>query len=150
MSDHRPEVRRRPHSSSALPLTAVGLPLVPVQPAGATHTQSGYWMVTKDGQIFAFGGAVKIGEAIAATVDRVDVEATPTGHGYWILGVNGAVHEFGDGPHLDSARDKLPAGERFVSMSASPTGAGYWLFTNRGRVFPSATPSRSETWPPPR
>lgn len=67
-------------------------------------------MVTKDGQIFAFGGTVQIGEATAATVDQVDVETRPTGHGYWILGVNGSVHEFGDGPHFDSARDKLPTG----------------------------------------
>jgi hypothetical protein len=102
----------------------------------ANRTEGGYWMVTRDGHIFGFGGAAKLGQAVAVTVPRVDVEATPSGNGYWILGDNGAVHEFGDADWLGSGTSTtLLSGERFVSMSATPDGGGYWLFSSRGRVL---------------
>jgi hypothetical protein len=114
-----------------------GLAATTAQPASAaTRTEGGYWMVTQDGHIYGFGGATKLGEAVATTVPRVDVEATPSGEGYWILGNNGSINEFGDADWLGSGTStKLLPSETFVSLSATPDGAGYWLFTSRGRVL---------------
>ncbi|HVW33984.1 MAG TPA: hypothetical protein VHL53_15725 [Acidimicrobiia bacterium] len=104
--------------------------------SAAGRTEGGYWMVTQDGHIYGFGGATKLGESVAQTVPRVDVEPTPSGNGYWILGSNGSINEFGDAHWLGSGTvTTLAPGESFVSMSATPDGEGYWLFTSRGRVL---------------
>jgi hypothetical protein len=130
-------MKNRIRAAFVAALTLAGLTAGMTKPAAAaTRTDSGYWMVTKDGHIYGFGGATKLGEAVATTIPRVDVEATPTGNGYWILGNNGSINEFGDAKWLGSGTStSLIPGETFVSMSATPDGAGYWLFTSRGRVL---------------
>ena len=111
----------------------VGLAVVP--PAGATHTESGYWMLSTDGHVYGFGGGVTMGETVLpGSTSRVDIEPTPSGHGYWILSQYGSVYNFGDAAYLGTG-DSLPLGESYVSMSATPDGQGYWLFTNKGRVI---------------
>ena len=121
----------------AAAFAVAGLAAATAHPAeAASRTEGGYWMVTQDGRIFGFGGATKLGEAVALTVPRVDVEATPSGNGYWILGSNGSINEFGDADWLGSGTStRLLPGETFVSMSATPDGGGYWLFSSRGRVL---------------
>jgi hypothetical protein len=107
-------------------------PVVPATSA-APH---GYWMVGRDGKVYGFGDAHKIGEpagAIAAPV--VDLEATPTGDGYWVVDELGHVYAYNakNFGNVDAA--KLSAGEKVTSLSATPKGDGYWIFTSKGRVF---------------
>jgi peptidoglycan/xylan/chitin deacetylase (PgdA/CDA1 family) len=111
----------------------------------APHTAAGYWMVTSDGKVFAFGAAAHFGDPQATIrarqasgVSAVDIEPTATHQGYWVVDDVGTVYAFGDaradlgGAGLTAGQ--LAAGERVTSLSATPSGAGYWLFTNRGRV----------------
>lgn len=102
-------------------------------PAEASHSDSGYWMLTADGQVFAFGGSVHYGDTVVPNT-RVDIEPTPTGHGYWVLSKFGSVYAFGDAAYF-AGGDRLAPDEEFVSMSATAKGDGMWLFTNRGRVM---------------
>jgi hypothetical protein len=107
-------------------------------PGATTSTRSGYWMVSADGEVHAFGDAVHYGDP-HGTLGRaraVHLEPTPDGKGYWILDDAGRIHPFGDAAALgDATTTALAAGEKAASLSATPTGAGYWIFTNRGRVL---------------
>jgi hypothetical protein len=102
-------------------------------PAPPIVEKSGYWMVGRDGAVFAFGDVAYLGGTTVG--DVVDIEPTPSGNGYWILTGNGTLFRFGDAPDFGDARGQLRAGERIVSMSTLPGNDGYWLFTNLGRVI---------------
>ena len=57
----------------------------------------GYWLVAKDGGVFAFGGATFYGSAIGVSSSpAVALMATPDGGGYWVVRSNGTVTGFGD------------------------------------------------------
>jgi hypothetical protein len=93
---------------------------------------SGYWMLTRAGQVFAFGDAQTHGNAPTGTA--VHIEPTPAGDGYWV--VDEAGHVFGlNAGYFGGATDRLLAGESVTSLSATPDGKGYWIFTNKGRVI---------------
>jgi Carboxypeptidase regulatory-like domain len=95
----------------------------------------GYWALSSDGQVYAFGDAPALGNAAVGT-EAVDIEPTPSGAGYWILRRNGTIAPFGDAVLLgDAGRARLAPGEAAVSLSATPSGQGYWVFTTRGRVL---------------
>jgi hypothetical protein len=96
----------------------------------------GYWMVGRDGKVYAFGDAKKWGElAGPIPFPVVDIEPTASGDGYWIVDDRGTVDAFGDAPHLGSANVALASGETVTSLSATPSGTGYWIFTTKGRVL---------------
>ncbi|MCA1844449.1 MAG: hypothetical protein LC792_14920, partial [Actinobacteria bacterium] len=108
------------------------------QPAGTG--QSGYWMITSRGEVFAFGDARPLGgDQPCCGAQRVDIEPTRSGNGYWILDASGAVIPKGDAQGLGDATGQLQPGERAAALSATPTGDGYWIFTDRGRVLPFGT-----------
>jgi hypothetical protein len=108
------------------------------QPAGVG--QSGYWMITSRGEVFAFGDARPLGgDQPCCGAQRVDIEPTRSGNGYWILDASGAVVPKGDAQGLGDATGQLQPGERAAALSATPTGDGYWIFTDRGRVLPFGT-----------
>jgi len=93
---------------------------------------SGYWMLTRAGQVFAFGDAVARGDA--ATLNAVHIEPTPAGDGYWVIDERGHLFAF-NAPNFGGAADRLQGGESVTSLSATPDGGGYWIFTNKGRVM---------------
>jgi hypothetical protein len=128
---------RRSLVALALALALLGTGLDRVSPAGAgpapSGRPSGYWMLTLDGRVHAFGGAAHLGAPPVSVPNHVDIEPTPTGNGYRILSSDGTVRAFGSATHLGDGPPLAP-GETYVSMSATPVGDGYWLFTSRGRV----------------
>jgi hypothetical protein len=109
-------------------------PPAPAPPARDT----GYWLVGRDGKVYAFGDAGQPGGAdgkLPAGADAVDIEATPTRNGFWILSNRGQVYASGDAAVLPSlGSGDLGAGESAVSLAATPSGAGYWILTSAGRV----------------
>ena len=110
-----------------------GDPVVSGSNTGAVR-RSGYWMVSSDGVVYAFGDAKHHGNAV--TTSAVDLEPTPSGNGYWVVDDLGRVSRFGDAmSHGNVDPSKLAAGERITSLSATADGGGYWIFTNRGRVL---------------
>ena len=108
----------------------------PVFAGPAPTTQSGYWMITRAGEVFAFGDARPLGGGIPCCgAQRVDIEPTPTGNGYWILDGLGRVIPIGDAESFGDVVDQRANHERAAAISATPTGDGYWIFTDQGRVF---------------
>jgi hypothetical protein len=106
--------------------------------AAATPARSGYWMVSADGEVHAFGDALDYGDphGTLGQARAVHLEPTSDGKGYWILDDAGRIHPYGDAVALgDATTTALASGEKAASLSATPSGAGYWIFTNRGRVL---------------
>ena len=132
--DGQGAVDSAPDHSMAGPVTA--------GPSGAGG-HSGYWMITNDGEVFAFGAARPLGgDAPSRGRPRVDIEPTRTGNGYWILdtfgsvSVKGDAREYGDAALRPDSAGQLHKDERAAALSATPSGNGYWIFTDRGRVIP--------------
>jgi SpoIID/LytB domain protein len=93
-----------------------------------------YHVVTRDGGVFAFGGAEFHGSlpGIGVKTPARDITEGPGG-GYWILGEDGGVFSF-DVPFYGSM-----GGQRLnrpvVGMEASATRQGYWLVAGDGGIF---------------
>ena len=124
-------------------VTALGPPSMAGTAMGTITTvwtpADGYWMLSADGSVYPFGGAVNLGDAKPHLGGRqaVDLEPTPDYGGYWIVDDSGRVFGFGNAKgnlgNVDAGA--LHPGEKVTSVSATPTGAGYWIFTSQGRVF---------------
>ena len=103
--------------------------------SSASATGSGYWMLGREGAVYNFGAAARLGNAaLAGGATAADLEPTPSGTGYWVVDSVGHVFSFGSARYLGGADGLLP-GEQVTSLSTTPTGNGYWIFTTRGRVF---------------
>jgi hypothetical protein len=104
--------------------------------AAASISRHGYWLMSADGEIFAFGGAVGHGSSHGLSVNRpaVCMSSTPSGGGYWIVAADGAVFAFGDARDYGST-GAAPIARPIVGMAATPTGHGYWLVAANGAVF---------------
>ncbi len=59
---------------------------------------NGYWLVSKEGAVYAYGGATYYGGADGLTLAApiVGIVATPDGKGYWLIGADGGVFSYGD------------------------------------------------------
>ena len=112
--------------------SGVGPPAAP--PRWPAPTGTGYWMVGRTGDVYAFGDAGWFGSVVPpAGSEIVDLEPTPSGRGYWTVTGTGAVYAFGDAGWFGGS-PPLGPGETVTSISRNPAGTGYWLFTSDGRA----------------
>jgi hypothetical protein len=97
---------------------------------------AGYWMVSANGTVYAFGGATNYGGVTPSPgASIVDIAPLPDGRGYWLLDSAGVVTARGDAEWMGNANARYwVAGERATAISAHPSGGGYFVFTDRGRV----------------
>ena len=95
----------------------------------------GYWEVTADGTVWAFGDAGFFGDArhTALTAPIVGITPDPATGGYWLVAANGGVFSF-NAPFL-GAVGSLPLARPAVGMVATSDGNGYWLVAADGGVF---------------
>ncbi len=103
-----------------------------------TYTTSGYWMVGKDGGVFAFGNAGFVGSLPGLGVhvsDIVGVVPTSTGKGYWMVGADGGVFAFGDAGFVGSLPGLGVKVNDIVGVVPTSTGKGYWMVGADGGVF---------------
>ena len=99
---------------------------------------SGYWMVGKDGGVFAFGNAGFVGSLPGIGVhvsDIVGVVPTATGKGYWMVGADGGVFAFGDAGFVGSLPGIGVHVSDIVGVVPTATGKGYWMVGADGGVF---------------
>ena len=100
----------------------------PSEPAGrrcgGTADGAGYWLVTSNGQVMAFGDASNSALYPCPSRPVVALMPTPDGRGYWIATSSGAVFNFGDAEtySLASGRTRRPGHRRHGRL---PEGGGY-------------------------
>jgi hypothetical protein len=106
------------------------------RPKGFATSGKGYWVVSSDGRVRAFGHARFHGDLGGRFIGSPIVASAPTanGGGYWLTAANGAVYAFGNARNYGSM-----AGRRLTSpivgMAATPTGKGYILLGADGGIF---------------
>jgi hypothetical protein len=127
-----------PLSGTSSPISSTApLPLdAPIVGMVATPSGQGYWLVARDGGVFAFGDAQFYGSANGLALNQpiVGMAATPDGGGYWLVAADGGVFGFGDaGFHGSAAGLHLAA--PVSGIASTPSGAGYWLVAQDGGVF---------------
>jgi len=101
-----------------------------------TRPKLGYWLVGRDGGIFAFGDAPFKGSTgnIHLNQPIVGMAANPAGTGYWFVASDGGVFAFGDAPFYGSTGN-IHLNKPIVGMAAMPSGQGYYLVASDGGIF---------------
>jgi hypothetical protein len=98
----------------------------------------GYWLVSSDGGVFAFGypSSRFYGSAVGLHLHQpiVGIAATPDGQGYWLVGQGGDIVSFGDAPSFGAAAGYHLASP-VVGMAVTHNGRGYWLACADGAVY---------------
>ena len=107
----------------------------------ATPDGNGYWLVARDGGVFAFGDAGYHGSTGGAPgpFPIVAIVPTPSGRGYWLVASDESTFPFGDAGSLPAASLPTPA---IVAAIGSGTDGGLRLVDASGgtRVLGDATP----------
>jgi hypothetical protein len=106
------------------------------QGSAVLRTGSGFWSVTPEGEVTAFGEAETYGSMAGKPLNApiVAIAGTPTDRGYWLVGSDGGVFAFGDAAFQGSMGGQ-PLNAPVVGMTATRTGKGYWLVATDGGVF---------------
>jgi outer membrane protein assembly factor BamB len=105
-------------------------------PPSAPPLRPGYWLVSADGGIFAFGSAPFFGSTGSLHLNRpvVGMATTPDHRGYWLVASDGGIFAFGDA-RFEGSTGSLTLNKPVVGMAATPDGRGYWLVASDGGIF---------------
>jgi hypothetical protein len=107
----------------------------------ATPDGNGYWLVARDGGVFAFGTAGFFGStgATPGPYPVVAIVPTPSGQGYWLVAADGVVTAFGDAGSLPATSSPTPP---VVAAVGSGTDSGLRLIDAAGgsRLLGDAAP----------
>jgi 1-phosphatidylinositol phosphodiesterase len=116
---------------------------------------TGYYLLTLEGTVFAYGGATYAGQgvptgtqAVSLAVRPITTTSLPT-LGYWVLAKNGEVIAYNATAYggITQSTKKLKQVDA-VSIVATPDGEGYWILAANGQVFPKGNagtyPDRSK------
>ncbi len=101
-----------------------------------SSSSGGYWLVSADGGVFAYGDALFYGAAntIALNSPVVGMSSTPDGKGYWLVSADGGVFAYGDALFYGAANTTtLP--NKVVSIASDSSGTGYLVTTASGQVI---------------
>ena len=110
------------------------------EPADRRHGRhpdgNGYWLVARDGGIFAFGSAQFFGSTGAIHLNQpvVGMAAARDGKGYWLVARDGGIFAFGSARFFGST-GAIRLNQPVVGMAAARDGKGYWMTASDGGVF---------------
>ena len=96
----------------------------------------GYWMVARDGGVFASGDAAFYGSMGGQHLNApiVGLANTPDGQGYWLVASDGGIFAFGNAAFVGSMGGHY-LNQPIVGIAATPDGQGYWLVAADGGIF---------------
>jgi hypothetical protein len=96
----------------------------------------GYWLIGRDGGIFAEADAPFLGSLGGRKLNAPVVAGAPTrsGKGYWLVATDGGIFTFGDAGFFGSMGG-TPLNQPIVGMASTPSGLGYWLVAKDGGIF---------------
>jgi len=97
---------------------------------------AGYWEVSSDGTVRAFGSATSFGDMSGKALNApiAGMAATPDGGGYWLVASDGGIFSFGDA-RFHGSTGAIHLNKPIVGMTATPDGRGYWFVASDGGVF---------------
>lgn len=95
-----------------------------------TPSYQGYWIVTQNGGVYAFGNATKFTNT-PSNITAVSMAVTPSGQGAYLLANNGTVYALGNAVNYGNA----PSGVTASSIASTPDGLGYWVLGVNGTVY---------------
>jgi hypothetical protein len=105
---------------------------------GVASDSAGYWLVSRNGTVWAYGDAGNFSDLPAKGVNVSDIVAiAPTAdkRGYWLIGADGGEFAFGDATFHGSLPGLGVHVNNIVGMVANPNGSGYILVGSDGGVF---------------
>ncbi|OLZ11709.1 glycosyl hydrolase family 18 protein [Sulfobacillus thermosulfidooxidans] len=94
-----------------------------------TQDYRGYWILTQDGHIYAFGDATSFPSLPSGSAQAVSMAVTPSGQGAYVLTQNGTVYALGNATNYGNATSS-----NVVSIATTPDGQGYWIVNQNGQV----------------
>jgi hypothetical protein len=102
----------------------------------AAAASGGYWLVARDGGVFAYESAPYLGSMGGKTLNApmAGIVGTHDGQGYWLVAADGGVFAFGSALYLGSMGGK-PLDAPMVGIARTPDSQGYWLVAADGGVF---------------
>ncbi len=111
-------------------------PNMPIVGMSGTPRGNGYWLVGRDGGIFAFGDAAFYGSTGAFRLNQpvVGMASTPTGRGYWLVASDGGIFAFGDAGFYGST-GSFSLVSPITGITRSTTGRGYRMVAADGGIF---------------
>ncbi len=100
-----------------------------------TPDGDGYWLVAKDGGVFAFGDAQFSGSmgGKALNSPMVGMAVDQATGGYWLVASDGGIFSFNAPFH--GSTGSLRLNQPIVGMEAASDGSGYRLGARDGGVF---------------
>jgi len=116
------------------PATSAPTTSAPTTSAPAAPLTTGYDVLTSNGSVYAFDGAVPHGSLNAHAQNTTAVSMATVVGGYDILTGNGGVHPFGSASAFGSLQGKGLNAPPFQLVTA-PDGRGYWIIASDGGVF---------------
>jgi ribosomal protein L24E len=104
--------------------------------AALVRPKLGYWLVGRDGGIFAFGDAPFSGSTGNLHLNQpiVGMASNPAGTGYWFVAADGGIFAFGDAKFFGST-GSMKLNKPIVGMTPTSTGQGYYLVASDGGIF---------------
>ena len=115
-------------------------PSTPITGIVAANTDTGYFLVGKDGGVFAFGTVPFLGSlpGEGISVDNIiGIASTPSGNGYWLVSSTGSVYAFGAAQKLGTAKG-TPRRSRPSPVRPQAAGTGSPPTTARCTTFGNA------------
>ncbi len=111
-------------------------PKSPVVGLAVAPSATGYWTVTANGVVHAFGSTRSYGSLAPKrhSTPVVALVADVSGGGYWIVTAGGGVFAFGNAKAHGLVSGK--PGSPIVGAAETNDGGGYWLVSRAGKVFP--------------
>jgi Cu/Zn superoxide dismutase len=105
-----------------------------VASADTVKPEAGYWMVARDGGIFAFGDAMFHGSTggIRLNQPMVGMAPTPQMDGYWTVAADGGVFSFGKA-NFHGSTGSIRLNQPIVGMGGPPGDAGATLIDTAGK-----------------
>ena len=104
---------------------------------GSAQPGKGYWVVTRNGHVYAEGGARAMGNfpVSQATGQAVGIASTPSANGYWVVTSRGAVKAFGDAKFYGDLPGLGLNTKDIVAIAPTASGNGYYLVGADGGFF---------------
>jgi hypothetical protein len=96
----------------------------------------GYWEVTANGGVAAYGQAVAYGSMSGHVLNApvVGIASTPSGAGYWLVAADGGIFSFGNAAYFGST-GSLHLVAPITGITSTKDGQGYWLVAADGGIF---------------